>query len=233
MSNSVSATTQANDHRASKQTRGRFTSFREYYLGAIFRPRETFDALMADERRNRYGIIAIAITVQFYVLLYLFLSLGDTTFSILKPWLTLPAVSFHHYHDVFLAPSLLICWILAAGVAQLFSRACSGRGSFEDMLSVLGFSISIASLPALLIDLPESALGAMGIIDVRGVEAALSAQTIWHEAAMLLYGISMTWCVVLFCIGIGAGQQMRRVPAVIVGLSVYLVHQVALMMFNR
>jgi hypothetical protein len=233
VSNSVSATTQADDHRASKQTRRKFNSFRDYYLGTIFRPRETFDALMADERRNRYGIIAIAITVQLYVLLYLFLSLGETAFSILKPWLTLPAASFHHYNDFFLAPSLFICWILAAGVAQLFSRACSGRGSFEDMLSVLGFGISIASLPALLIDLPESALGAMGIVDVRSVEAALSSQTIWHEAAMLLYGLSITWCVVLFCIGIGAGQRIRRAPAVIVGLFAYFIYQVVLMMFNR
>jgi hypothetical protein len=233
VSNSASGPTKADDGQTSTQTYRKLSAFKDYYLGTILRPRATFDALMADERRIRYGVIAIAITVQLYVLLYLFMSLGAAAFSTLKPWLTLPAASFHHYEEFFLAPSLLICWILAAGVAQLFSRACSGQGSFEDMLSVLGFGISIACLPALLIDLPESILGTLGVIDVPRAEAALSSQTMWHEAAMLLYAISITWCIVLFCIGIGAGQRLRRTPAVIVGLFVYLIYQIALVMFNR
>jgi hypothetical protein len=37
-------------------------------------------------------------------------------------------------------------WVLAAGIAQLLSHLFSGKGSFEDNLSIFGFAMSIASL---------------------------------------------------------------------------------------
>lgn len=122
-------------------------SFKDYYVGTIIRPRETFDALMADDRRLRYGIIALAINAQLYTLVYVFLSLGGAVPVSMKPWLAIPAASYYHFNEFLLAPSMFICWILGAGVAQLLSRATSGKGSFEDMLGVLGFGISIACLP--------------------------------------------------------------------------------------
>jgi hypothetical protein len=61
-------------------------------------------------------------------------------------------------------------WILAAGVAQLLSRPFAGKGGFEDNLSVFGFSISLASLASLLHNLPDTFLGAIGVIDLREYE---------------------------------------------------------------
>jgi hypothetical protein len=236
VSNTTSREARASDetpHITGNQTGGKLRSFKDYYLGTVLRPRETFDALVSDERRVQFGIIAIAVSVQLYVLLYIFLSLGDNAFSSLRPWLSIPAASFHHYNDFFLAPSMFICWILAAGVAQLSSRAWSGKGTFEDMLSVLGFAISIGCLPALLIDLPESALGAAGIIDFEKVEAALSSRTVWHEIVMVLYFLSITWSAVLFCVGVRSVQRIRRVPAMLAGLFAYVIYQIVLIMFNK
>jgi hypothetical protein len=71
------------------------------------------------------------------------------------------------------------CWVLAAGTAHLLSRLFSGKGSFEDTLSVFGFGITIATLFALLHDLPDSFLGAIGILDLRWYELALNSPTIW------------------------------------------------------
>ena len=86
---------------------------------------------------------------------------------------------YYYYNQFWLAPSMFGCWILAAGTAHLLSRLFSGKGSFEDTLSVFGFEITIATLFALLHDLPDSFLGAIGILDMRWYELALNSPTIW------------------------------------------------------
>ena len=53
-------------------------SFKDYYLGAIFRPRRTFDVLMEDSRRLRFGFFAISISVVLYTFVYVFLSMGGS-----------------------------------------------------------------------------------------------------------------------------------------------------------
>lgn len=208
-------------------------SFKDYYFGTIFRPREVFNALMVDERRLRYGIIALAINAQLYTLLYIFLSLGGGAPSSLKPWLAISATSYYQYDEFFLAPSMFVCWILAAGLAQLLSRPASGKGSFEDMLSVLGFAISIPCLPALLVDLPQGFLGALGLISLRQVEAHVTSPGLWHEFVMLLYSLSICWSAVLFCVGVRSAQRIARRTAIVVGLFAYLVYELVFVVFNR
>jgi hypothetical protein len=185
-------------------------SFKDYYAGTIVRPRATFDALIADDRRVRYGLIALAINAQLYILVYVLLSLGGAEPSSMKPWLAIPAASYYRFNELFLAPSMFICWILGAGVAQLLSRAASGKGSFEDMLGVLGFGISIACLPALLVDLPVSLLGAIDAVRMSQFELSLNSPGLPHEMAMLLYSLSITWSAVLFYIGIRSAQRIGR-----------------------
>ena len=135
--------------------------------------------------------------------------------------------------EFLLIPALFVGWILAAGVTQLLSRLNGGKGSFEDSLSAIGFAINVASLPSLAHDLPESFLGALGLINLDRYEALLHSSTIWHEIAMLLYTLSLTWCAVLFCVGIGATQRLRRGPAIIVGLTAYVSFLGVFLMSNR
>ncbi len=217
------------DERALRENR----SFIGYYIGTVLAPRVTFEALMMDERRVMFGIIAMAITIQLYTLVYIFLSIGGGVPSVFRPWLAIPAKVYFHYNEYLLAPSLLMGWIVAAGVAQLLSRAGSGKGSFEGSLSALGFGISIACLPSLAHDLPASLLGALRVIDLDRYEAMLTSQTIWHEIVMLLYSLTVTWCAVLFCIAIRASQGLRRGPAVIIGLVAFSLFLAVSVVFNR
>jgi hypothetical protein len=151
-------------------------SFGDYYLGVIIRPRRTFDALILDSRRLRFGLLAVLINAVLYTLVYVFLSIGGGAPSSFTPWLAIPAEDYYGYNRFFLAPSMFAGWILAAGVAQLLSRPFAGKGSFEDNLSVLGFAISIAALASLLHDLPDTFLGASGVLNLREkiIDTALS-----------------------------------------------------------
>lgn len=208
-------------------------SFRDYYLGVILRPRQTLDALMLDNRRLRFGLLALSISIALYILVYVFLTIAGGAPSSFTPWLAIPAEVYYSYDRFMVAPSMLGGWILAAGLAQLLSKLFSGKGSFEDTLSVLGFVIGIAVMASLLHDLPDSLLGAVGLLNQREYEAALNSPTIWRVILWALYGLSFVLFVILFPKAIGAAQRIKRGPAILIGLLSFLVYQGVFLIFNR
>jgi len=218
---------------ANEQTSRRAMSFKDYYLGAIVRPRRTFEALLNDDRRLRFGLLALALNAVLYTLVYVFLTIGNGAPAWLRPWLAIPADAYYSYNRFMLAPSMFMCWIVAAGVAQLLSRLLSGEGSFEDTLSVFGFGIAIACLASLAHDLPDTFLGAIGVLDLRAYEVALNSPTIWRAILLTLYTISLIWMPTLFSKGVGAAQRLRRGPAILVGVLAFLVYQGVFLIFNR
>jgi len=208
-------------------------TFKEYYLGTLFRPRRTFEALLADTRRLKFGVLALAINAALYTLVYIFLTAGGGAPSTFMPWLAVPADVYYSFNRFWLAPSMFGCWILAAGLAQLLSRLFSGKGSFEDTLSVFGFGITIATLFALLHDLPDSTLGALGLLDLREYEVVLNSPTIWRAILLSLYSIALVMLAVLLIKGVGVAQRLKRGPAILVGLVAAIVYQGVFFIFNR
>ena len=132
-----------------------------------------------------------------------------------------------------LAPSMFAAALLAAGVAQLLSRPFKGKGSFEDNLSAFGFAISIACLASLAHDLPDSFLGAIGLLDLRWYEVALNSPTIWRAILLTLYSLSFLWFLVLFPKATGAAQRIKTAPAIFVGVLAFFVYQFVFLIFNR
>ena len=208
------------------------SSFFRYYTGTILRPHRTFSELLEDNRRLQFGFWALAINALLYAMVYVFLAHGGGAPSSFPPWLAISREEFYQYDRFILAPSMFGCWILAAGVAQLLSKAFSGKGMFEDMLSVFGYAISIACLASLLHDLPDSFLGAIGLINLREYEIALNSPTVWRTILLTLYSISIVWFIVLFTEGVAAAQRMRRGPAFVVALCAYI-YQGVFLIFNR
>jgi hypothetical protein len=215
------------------QTSPKIKSFKDYYFGTVFRPGRTFDALSVDGRRLRFGFIAISISVVLYTLVYVFLTMGGGAPSSFTPFLAIPKDVYYQYDRFILAPSMFLGWILAAGVAQLLSRAFSGKGSFEDTLSVFGFGVGISTLTSLLHDLPDSFLGAIGVLDLRWYETVLNSPTIWRTILLILYSLSFVLFLVLFPKGIASAQHLRRGPAILVGVVAFIVYQGVFFIFNR
>ncbi len=210
----------------------RARSFRDYYVGTILRPRATFEALPEDRRRLKFALIALLVTTQLYTLVHILLAWTDHGVKP-RPWVDIPVASHFHYEELYETPSIFAGWLLAAGLAQLLTRISRGKGSFEDMLSVYAFGISIASLPILLLDLPQSALGALGLVDLQRFAALASVPGIRHELVMGLYALSITWSAVLFCIGVRAVQRVGRLTAVTAGLISYLAYAATFSFINR
>jgi hypothetical protein len=199
----------------------------------FLKPRRTFEALMADSRRLKFGALAVLVPAVLYTLFYYMASAAGGAPSTFKPWLAIPIEDYFYWERYIVAPSMLLSWIVAAALAQLLSRLFSGKGSFEDNLSVFGFSISIASWSLLVHDLTDAFLGFIGVIDMKAYELALNTPTFWRALWWSLALVYFAWNFLLFSKGIGAAQRLRRGPAIFVGVTAFLVYQFVFLIFNR
>ena len=208
-------------------------SFKNYYFGTFLSPRNTFNALLTDERRVKFGLLAISINAVLYTLVYIFLTIGNGAPSAFEPWLAVPKEVYYYYNRFWLFPSMLGCWILAAGVAHLLSRLVSGKGSFEDTLSVFGFGITIATFFALLHDLTDAFLGAVGVLDLRWYEVALNSPTIWRTILWILYSTALILLFVRLIQGVRAAERIKPGHALVIGTIAAIVYQGMFLVFNR
>lgn len=208
-------------------------TFKDYFIGTLLHPQRTFEALLADERRLKFGLYAICINAILYTFVYIFLWHGRGAPSSLTPWLAIPKDVYYFYNQFMLAPSMFGCWILAAGVAHLLSWIFAGKGSFEDTLSVFGFGVTIATLFALLHDLTDSFLVAIGLLDARWYEVQLNSPTIWRTILLTLYSIALILLFVLLTRGVFASQRIKRIPGILIGFISFIVYQGTFLIFNR
>ncbi len=208
-------------------------TFKDYYLGALLRPRRTFDALMSDPRRLRFGLFALLINAILYTFVYIFLTIGGGAPEAIPPWLNIPKDVYYSDDRFILAPSMFGAAILAAAFAHLVGRLFAGQGTFDDTLSAFGFAIGIPSLFSLLHDLPDTFLGAVGLLDLRWYEVALNSPTIWRTLLWTLYGLSFLFFFILFPKATGASQRLKPGAAVVIGVLSYLIYQGIFVIFNR
>lgn len=206
-------------------------SFWYYYRMTATQPRLTFGSLIGDPLALRYTTTAVAITALVYTFVYLFLILGGG--QPFKPWLDIPLESYYQYNVFFCAPSMFLGWILAAGVVHVISRAMGTTGTFESVLCVFGFGISIASWATGLHDVLTSFLGAMHIIDQRNYEIALNSPTLWRTLLWIQMMIYLAAFILLFSKGVKVVYSMKTWPSVLLGTLGFVVYQLFFLIFNR
>jgi hypothetical protein len=202
-----------------------------YYYGTIVKPGKTFGALKEDPRNLRFGFRALLIMAALYSFVYLFLIYGGG--QPFKPWLNIPLNEYYRYNVFFCAPSMVLGWILAAGVVQIISRLFSGTGTFEQTLCVLGFGIGIASWSTGFHDLLTSFLGAIHVISQRDYEMALNSPTIWRTLLWIQMLIYLLWFLILFREGVQQIHGLKGWKAALAGTAGFIVYQGFFLIFNR
>jgi hypothetical protein len=206
-------------------------TFRYYYLNTFTKPGEAFKNLISDPRLLSWSFWAVFIMAMLYTFVYVFLIFGGG--QPFKPWLDIPLDVYYRYNVFFCAPSMFLGWILAAGIAQLFSRAFSGAGTFEQTLSVLGFGIGIASWSTGLHDVLTSFLGAIHVISQREYEVALNTPTIWRTLLWIQMIAYLIWFIFLFSKGIKITHSLKNWQSIIIGITSFFAYQFFFLIFNR
>ncbi len=209
------------------------SAFLTNYARAFVAPKRAFEALLADPRHLALGAGYLAIPAALYTLMYQFLTLAHGAPSSFTPWLNIPKDEYYAYNRILVAPSMVICWILAAGVIQILSHLFKGKGTFEGTLAVIGLSIAVAMWATLGHDLVMSFLGAIRVIDAREHEVAMNSPTIWRTLIWTFMILYLVWFLVLFAKASAAAHQLRRLPAIALGVTGFAVFQAVFFVFNR
>jgi hypothetical protein len=207
--------------------------FWTFYFKAFIRPSRTFNLILENKNKLRYGFYAFLIPSLGYTVFYYFAYNAGGAPSTFKPWLTLSIEKYFMY-DIFLAiPGIFLSLVAAAGIVQLLSRLFNCSGSFEDTFTTFGFGVAIASWATLLHDLIDSFLGFTGVINMQEYEKSLNEPTFWRSLLWTLFLIYFVWFILLFTKGIKASQKTSTSVSIFLGIIGLLVYQSILLIFIR
>ena len=208
-------------------------SFFKNYLQTITRPKKAFEALLAYDGYFRLGFVYIAIPIVAYTLMYIFLAIGNGAPSVFTPWLNIPKDSYYAINRFLLAPSMILCWLAATSIMQILARLSGGTGAFEQTLSVLALSISIAMWGGLIHDLPMSFMSAIGVIDARQHEIDMNSPTIFRTLLWICYSIYFVAFLILFPVTVRVVHRLSWGRSIVIGVAAFFIFQLIFLIFNR
>ncbi|MBK8498754.1 MAG: hypothetical protein IPL52_08050 [Flavobacteriales bacterium] len=148
-------------------------------------------------------------------------------------WLAIPTEDYFRWEPLFTLPVIVLSGILAAAMLHLLARWSGGRGSFEDVLSLVGPITFIATLFTLV---PDTVIGIAliaGWIDPQQwmadiVRPSPTLAVIW--AYLLLY---LAAFLALFPIIGRKAHGLKPRPARWCGWAAFAVYQAVLLVFIR
>jgi hypothetical protein len=208
------------------------TLISDYYL-TVFNPRKTFEELIIKDNLYKRSLVFISIPIVCYSLMYIFLTIANGAPSTLTPWLNISKENYYSINRFLLAPSMIICWFTATSFIQVISRLLGGAGTFEQTLSTISLSISIAMWGALIHDLPMSFLSAVGVIDASQHEIAMNSPTIFRTILWICYSIYFIAFFILFPISVRVVHKLNWIKSIIIGSLAFIIFQTIFLIFNR
>jgi hypothetical protein len=199
----------------------------------VYKPRKTFEALISQENLYKRSLVYISIPIVCYTLMYIFLTMAKGAPSTLTPWLNISKDDYYSINRFLLAPSMIICWFTATAFIQVVCRLIGGKGSFEQTLSTISLSISIAMWGALIHDLPMSFLSAIGVIDARQHEIAMNSPTIFRTILWICYLIYFITFLMLFPLSVRVVHKLNWIKSIAIGSLAFIIFQTIFLIFNR
>jgi hypothetical protein len=207
--------------------------FLRLYFRLFFKPKSTFDFLLNDPRRLKFGFFAFLVPALGYTLFYIMAWKAGGAPSTFKPWLAIPIEEYFKY-DIFLAlPGYYLAWTCAAATVFLVARLMKGTGKFIDTLVIIGFGIGVASWSTMLHDLTDAFLAFISVIDMKEYERLLNETTFWRYLLLALYAIYFTWFMALFTAGIRIAYRFGLYKSLLLAFVGLAVFQGVLLIFIR
>ncbi len=189
-------------------------NFLSLYFQLFIRPGRSYERILSDPRKLRYGFLALLVPALGYSLFYIMAWQADGAPSAFRPWLAIPMDQYFRYAVFLSLPGYYLAWLAATGTVFLVSSLWGRSGNYADMLVVTGFGIGVASWSSLLHDLVDAFLSVTGIIDMARFEQLLNEPGFWRTLLWTLYIIYILWFLLLFTkgyrktAGIGTGRAL-------------------------
>jgi len=203
------------------------------YLQTVYKPLKMLEELRSMDNLYKLSLAYISIPIICYTLMYVFLTIAKGAPSTLTPWLNISKADYYSINRFLLAPSMIICWFTATSFIQVISRLLGGTGTFEQTLSTIALSISIAMWGALIHDLPISFLSAVGVIDAGQHEIAMNSPTIFRTILWICYSIYFFAFFILFSISVRVVHKINWIKSITIGSLAFIIFQTIFLIFNR
>lgn len=203
------------------------------YFRTVYQPRKTFEELTAQNNLYKQSLVYISIPIVCYTLLYIFLTMANGAPSTLTPWLNISKDEYYSINRFLLAPSMFICWFTATSFIQVVCRLMGSTGTFEQTLSTIALSISIAMWGALIHDLPMSFLSAIDVIDARQHEIAMNTPTLFRTILWISYSIYFIAFLILFPLAVKVVHKLNWLKSIAIGSLAFIIFQTIFLIFNR
>lgn len=164
-------------------------TFLQYCVNLFVRPQATLRALAGDRRRLFFGLLGQLILAGVYCAgISLALAIGVMHVPRLLV-LNIPASQYYFYERFFIWPVALAGTILSSGIIRLVARVWDGKGQYEDLFALLGFSMIVIAVVMGLPDLAIGLLAGMGMITPPGfayIGPHVWLGTVWYLFLVIL-----------------------------------------------
>lgn len=208
-------------------------TFISEYFQTVYNPRKTFEEVIIQENLHKLSFAYISIPIVCYTLLYIFLTIASGAPSTFTPWLNISKENYYAINRFLLAPSMLICWLTATSFIQVAGRLLGGEGTFEQTLTTIALTISIAMWGALIHDLPMSFLSAIGVINAGQHEIAMNSPTIFRTILWVCYSIYFIAFFILFPLSVRVVHKLNWIKSITIGSFAFIIFQLIFLIFNR
>ncbi len=161
----------------------------QYSANLFFCPRVTFRALLHDPKASGFGLLGpVALASVYFIGISIALA-----FKVMhlpqSPVLNIPVEQYYAYERFYILPVGIAGIILAAGVIRLLAQGWNGQGRFEELFTLLGFSLIVV---AAVMGLPDLAMGIVLAIGISVPDSLIFSGphiylgTLWYACLMIL-----------------------------------------------
>ncbi|HPG09652.1 MAG TPA: Yip1 family protein [Saprospiraceae bacterium] len=203
------------------------------YWKTLVHPKKEMQLLLQNDHYFQRSFFYISLPIFGYLLVYIFLTSAHGAPSVFTPWLNIPKDNYYAVNRFLLAPSILMGWVVAVSFIQIMAGFLHGRGTFEQTLSVLALSISLAMWGSLIHDLPMSFLSAIGIINANEHEIAMNEPTFYRTLLWISYTIYTLLFLILFPLTVKVVHRLNTIQNITVGVVAFFLFQSIFLLFNR
>jgi hypothetical protein len=156
-------------------------SFIKDFARSFYSPKSLYREISLGRRSVSWLCVLVYCLVYVVGSFWLYFK-GFTPF--VEPWLKLPEDRYYLIQSFYIIPLVFLMWILATGVLHVLSKQLGGKGDFNTLFSMTGYSLWAPWYPLIIVDIihatPEwlynTVLGACIIFVITGTAAAVKVE---------------------------------------------------------
>lgn len=187
--------------------------FLQFSIDLFIHPRAALHALLEDPKSLWFGFLGPVVLAAVYCTGISIALARNAMHLPQSPVLKIPAEQDYSYERFFILPVGLAGTILTAGVIRLLANGWHGQGQFEDLFTLLGFSLIVV---AVVMGLPDIAIN---ILPGFGIPVPRS----WVFSGPHIY-LGTSWYELLMILAVREVEQLSWTKTIVLALLGFLVN---------